>query len=705
MCNSIKKYMLIIGILCFSCISSYAEGVVVPVDTTSQTFTFYDISKLDTVKLTGTNPSYEFYIPIPLHWDANTLDISLIVQFSKILNASSSLTAMVGNTPIDTIKLDSKIEQPILWKFKIPKSYLNKKLITLRLVGDMRISDDICADRDNKGNWVTFSANSSVTYHYQLHLSGLNLAQFPFPFIQKNAPYVDMITLVIPDQLNAKLFGPYFMMANLLSHDASWRGVRFDIKPFSEFIQKPGTHPSILIGKPEHYDFSMFGTPENVTLNAGIWGIHQTPLSEEDGVIWLTQYKNLPLLVISANKLKGIRSALGSIYSKSMNYLSSSADVFVAQPQKIVEKAWPETKIISFNELGYQDSVVFGSGENQQIYQFNLPHEYANNPVKLILNYSHSPFLQSDRPSSLTVSINDIPIGGTALKPDAAQLNQLEVVLPPEQLKIGQNTLSVMFTLVMQDNVCSRDYLSQVWGTIYANSFLEFHRSNEAVKNQLKHYSQLTDGTVLLTLPEEEGVYRDVTLLNKMIQFATSFKDAQYLEVVTANDILIRGIEHDSVSLVTHQDNPLLVARIQETLTKLINSLNTASSAMLKSIDSSIFTHAFNQEQNVGFATIRLSEKNGIYSRLTLYGYSANDLGIVLSLMNNQDKRHSLSGDLVVAFSNGTFTSLSTEEINTLVTTEATVAKMSRLTGILFISLFCVLAILVIVFFIWRNRR
>jgi hypothetical protein len=682
----------------------YVAAAISLKDESTQTYSFYQISRIETAKLLGSRPYYEFYIPIPTQWEVRELSVSFIVQFSKILNNNSSLTVMIENTPIDTIRLDNKAEQPILWKIKIPENYLHKSVVTLRLVGDMRISNDICSDRENQGNWVTISGNSSVTFNYRPNVLKLDLGQFPFPFIQKNAPYKETICLIVPDTLNAENFSFYFMMANLLSKNASWRGLDFEIKKNSEVKNATSLNPSILIGTPDMIDFSLTGAPSQLRLKGRQWVYPDGSLLKEDaGFIWLTLLKGQPVLVISANSSNGLRTSIDRIHSKSMQFLSANHAFFIATPQPLITDVVPEYQRVSFSELGYQDSVMFGTGESKRLFQFTISPPYKNNAVELVLKYSNSPILQPNRISSLAVLLNNLPINSVEITSGSAEKKEFRVTLPSEYLKIGKNSLTVVFALTMHDEICSRDFLSQVWGTIYEDSYLEFHKSNKPIGNQIKYYAELMDGTVLVTLPEDTSSYANLSFVKALVQFATTLNNATSLKVVTNSSISKANIDMDMVSIVTHQDNSILVSKIKKSFSSLLHNLNRTSSFVLKSINKSLFLNAFDKEQEVGFIGMNLSEKNINHARLMIYGYNAKELEIALLLLNDEFMRDSLSGDLTVSFKNGTYTNLSTTEINTHVKTEMAVSKMSNLTVYLFIGIFLVTIIFVIGFFYLRS--
>ena len=98
--------LLLLGI-CF-CTASSAD-IQKPVKKFAvKTFTLNQLAKINTAVLTGSKPSYILFIPVPNQWNVDTIDLNLIIQFSPLLLTSSSLTLMVGDTPIESIHLDNK---------------------------------------------------------------------------------------------------------------------------------------------------------------------------------------------------------------------------------------------------------------------------------------------------------------------------------------------------------------------------------------------------------------------------------------------------------------------------------------------------------------------------------------------------------------------------------------------------------------------
>lgn len=702
----LKQALLALALVFLFCKVFAAEEVTLAGAPSGETFTLNQLSKMDTAVLEGNRPSYTFYIPVPEQWQVNSIDLNLIIQFSPLLLNSSTLTMMVGDVPVDTIRLDSKKEQPIFWKVSIPKAYISKKITTVRLIGYMKLSEDVCQDIENQGNWITLSGNSSITYHYQSKQAGSNLTEFPYPFIHKDAPFVDKVSFYLPVKTDAYDFAPYFKFANILAKEASWRGVELDMKSMSEFNAIATTFPSVIIGTPDSIDFSQLGTPDSLQLKNGQWLLSDgTPLNKENGFVWLSQRGQQPLLLISANSKKGLATAVESINNNMMHFTATNSSFFIAQPLAVTEKTVQKNLAASFRSMGYKDSVVFGTGKNELNFQFNIPVQYSNKPVKLVLRYSHSPFLQKDKDSTLGVSLNGLPLDGAILQSDSAQINVFELELPQKQLHVGKNTLTLTFNLLLSQNFCSRDYLSQAWGTIYDNSYLEFYQTKDPVRDQIKSWPDLMQGNVVVGLPNDPAVYRDKQAVREMIRFATMMDKSTSLDVMDTQSLKGQIGQHNLVYFGTGNDTSPILDSLEATFTQLVDNLNVTSNATLKGIDKSIFMNAFKQNQDIGFVGIGSTGPGKDFTQLVLFGFTTKELGLATGLLNNQYKLGFLSGNLAVSFQNGTFTSLSSNDIQENVQTEVAMEKVSQMTVNYVLSGLGALMLGILVFFGWRTWR
>ncbi|HAT9351576.1 cellulose biosynthesis cyclic di-GMP-binding regulatory protein BcsB [Legionella pneumophila] len=701
----LKHFFIPLALVFCFCAAFAANNPLLAGGASAETFTLNQLSKIDTAVLEGNRPSYTFYIPVPDQWQVNSIDLSLIIEFSPLLLNSSSLTLMVGDTPLDSIKLDSTKEQPLLWKITIPKAYITKKMTTVRVIGYMKLSEEVCQDIENQGNWVTLSGNSSINYNYLNKQAGWSLMEFPYPFIHKDAPFIDKVSFYLPAKIGVTDFAPYFKFANLLSKEASWRGVEIDIENLNELPTSGPTFPSVIIGTPETVNFSLLGSPEPLQLKNGTWLKNDgTPLSDDKGFIWLRRLGQQPVLIISANNKKGLATAVESINSNRMHFTVTNASFFIAQPQSVSALVKVRNKTnISFRDMGYKDNVVFGTGQSQLNYEFNLPPQFTNNPVKFVLNYSHSPFLQKDRASTMSVLVNGFPVDGAVLQADSAQTNVFELELPKKQLQLGKNTLTITFNLMLSGAFCSRDYLSQAWGTIYDSSHLQFYQSDNPYRDQIKSYPALMEGEVFVGLPDNLEVYKDKILVKDMIDFAMMLDKSSSLNVMDTKSL--KGVigQHNLVYFGTGITDSPVINTLKGTLKSLVDNLNATSNPTLRDIDTSIFINAFQKRQDIGFVGINSMGAQKDSTQLVLYGFTPKELSLAAGLLNNTYKLGLLSGNLAVSFQNGTFTSLSSNEIQEHVQKEIAMERVNRLTISYVLYGFGCLILGILIYFSWRK--
>ncbi|MCC5792353.1 MAG: cellulose biosynthesis cyclic di-GMP-binding regulatory protein BcsB [Legionellaceae bacterium] len=641
----------------------------------SQTYTLEDITKVKTVVLEGRTPSYSLYLPLNPQWQVDEIRLQLDVRYSEILRSTSSVTVLVNNTPLDTLPLNKAGTQLRSWDITIPQSMMKhaSDIITISLVAYLNVSDDVCADLENKGNWVTIAGSSRVTYDYQYRDAVFALKDFPQPFINQQALAADKISLLLPATLSLEHFAPYLKVAHTLAQKAGWRGVDFELVAFEDFDRLPNT-PSILIGTADTFDFNPLSKSIPLRYEQRQWMQDDgSPLADDTGFIALIPHTKNPasvLMVVSANQPAGLENVLDNLSYGALSSQAVLPDFYMASAP---EKQMPlnsTTSMVTLSHLGYQDRVVYGDGQGILSYQFHIDDNHAGAPLELVLEYSHSPFLSGSEPSYMSVIINHIPLDGVFLSPGEAQKSQVKMVIPATQLQLGKNQLEVKFDLHLQNKTCSRYQLGYAWGTVYGNSYLTFGQAQRRSEMPLKAYPYIMNGQVLLGLPAENRFYQDKEVQQQLLQLVSSLQESKTLSIVANHTLPEAAKDYNLIFLGTHLDNMALAKHLASLFSTLVNHLVITSNKVFQSIDQSLFEHAFERDQQVGFIGMFPSPVHANRAAMVLYGHNKKDLLLTLALINDAYKRNSLSANLAVAFENGSYTALSTEDIHQQVTAE-----------------------------------
>lgn len=706
---AIYRYIFIVFLFSLLGQLSYADKIKNGQSKYQQTFTLKQISKIEQATLIGKNPSYTLYLPIHPQWRIEGLHLNLNIRFSPILLSSSTLTVLIDNTPIDSIYLKSPDNVINHWEIKIPSHLIKEKdnVLAIHIVGYLKISEDICDDIENKANWVNIEGNSTVTYIYGDNTKQ-NLANFPYPFIQKSSPGTDFITLVLPNDINALNFSPYFKMAQMLAKKSSWRGVHFNLISFDKFLSSSVKQNAIIIGTPDNVEFTKLPINFPLSLIDNKWtlsgGSHKLP--EKKGFVFLApnptaqQYQ---LLVISSNSYEGIDESLENLNLDRLSYEIDNPTFYTSQSIKEFKPKQTSDTRIDFQELGYVDNLVFGEGQQSMQYQFNLPPEYTEKPVQLYLLYSHSPFLDKNNTSYLMVEINGLPIDGVKIDPESAEKKAIEFTLPQKQLKVGTNTLKITFDLRLKSADCNRYYLSRAWGIIYEKSQLVFSRSNTYPKRVISLYPYFLDNRVEVVLPDNKEIYQDKSILKELITFASSLTSTHSLNTIIGTTEKFESNNLVYLGLGKNESSPDLT--LQPMLNQFIQNLTLTKNKAFQSINPSLFNNILVEDKHAGFIGIAPSKTNQDKTLFMLYGYTLKDLKSALSLVNDNYKRLQLNGNLAVAFTNGTYTSLSTEKVEEAVNKEIKTEKIGQSLISYGIIALLLLVPLIIVIFLYRLMR
>jgi hypothetical protein len=121
--------------------------------------------------------------------------------------------------------------------------------------------------------------------------------------------------------------------------------------------------------------------------------------------------------------------------------------------------------------LGYGETQLRGSGRNIATYTFSLPEGQAPTAGAYFqASYVHSALID-DKRSSLTVLLNGSSIGSLPLDEDSTRLSQMQIVLPKDGLRPGENHLTLQAEAYHKD-ACAPNTHEDLWISVRPDSLL-----------------------------------------------------------------------------------------------------------------------------------------------------------------------------------------------------------------------------------------
>ncbi|MEC2060440.1 cellulose biosynthesis cyclic di-GMP-binding regulatory protein BcsB [Bacillus stercoris] len=200
------------------------------------------------ITLYGSKDSAELTYQIPAGASSGNQQLVIEYEASNLLISPSSLTAVIDDEPVKTLKLNGDSKRKTV-KLNLNKSqsaqgYHN---VSLKFYGVMK--EGVCVRQDTSGNWIKIYPDSRLTLAESGEAKGTSLDHYPYPFAQSGNT-TEETALVIPDDpSSAEIEAAVKTEGYLKTVDSSVR-----IAYVTESELKKIDKPTIVIGVDKHWN-------------------------------------------------------------------------------------------------------------------------------------------------------------------------------------------------------------------------------------------------------------------------------------------------------------------------------------------------------------------------------------------------------------------------------------------------------------------
>jgi len=301
----------------------------------------------------------------------------------------------------------------------------------------------------------------------------------------------------------------------------------------------------------------------------------------------------------------------------------------------------------TFEDLGYQDTVIYGTKPTSERFYFYMPRSWqmSDNPT-LKLFFTHSETL-SDTISTLSVRLNGVPIGSTLLDHSNSKDGLLEVELPSWLFKSGSNRIEVFVDMSMGEDECLYWTSGQAWTVIGRNSTLHLSYEPQPAEldlaNLFRPFTYEPDlSDTYIVLPETLGQTERDMLLNLAAQLGAAARgEYMALQVGQHNDLDsdLRPTYH-IVTIGQPSTNPL----IREINDFLPQPFLPGSDEPSQIHNPAIIT--FDPQRSIGFVQLAASPWNPNKALLVVTGTDSEGVTAAFDLLVNRTGE--LKGDLAM---------------------------------------------------------
>ena len=593
------------------------------------------------ITLYGSKDSAELTYQIPAGASSGNQQLVIEYEASNLLISPSSLTAVIDDEPVKTLKLDGDSKRKTV-KLNLNKSqsaqgYHN---VSLKFYGVMK--EGVCVRQDTSGNWIKIYPDSRLTLADSSEAKGTSLDHYPYPFAQSGNT-AEETAIVIPDNpSSAEIEAAVKTEGYLKTVDSS-----VSIAYVTESELKKIDKPTIVIGVDKHWN----GKVKKLLKQAGLQAKGENLLLAER--VLKAEGKQQPVLFAQAASEDALTKKISVMTDQTYTGQLSGDTLSISKLQQTEKK---ESDKLTLENFGAGD-ITIGADKTSSAHYFYPASAVLdeNQSAKLSLKLKKSETIQAStaenesasQAAELKVMINGQPHSvrlDELGKEDKNGFYHVTVKVDPKLLQKNRYIdIQFVTTGLKENNPCNTTD-EEKWVFIDKNSTLSYAIKGMSPSADFQEwplpYAGNQDQTTLIVLPDTVSQSK----LEELSLVTESFgNEAQHSYTVkkssdvTANDakgrnlIFIGGI--NQFSLLKEKSSDLLVPQEKN------GSFDVSSFEMLNETTKQVvFTQASVWDSRYTMAVFAPSKGDGtaVTKEIISYLNSNDESATVLNETNSQ---------------------------------------------------------------------
>lgn len=520
------------------------------------------------ITLYGSKDSAELTYQIPAGASSGNQQLVIEYEASNLLISPSSLTAVIDDEPVKTLKLDGDSKRKTV-KLNLNKSqsaqgYHN---VSLKFYGVMK--EGVCVRQDTSGNWIKIYPDSRLTLaDSSEEAKGTSLDHYPYPFAQSGNT-AEETAIIIPDNpSSAEIEAAVKTEGYLKTVDSS-----VSIAYVTESELKKIDKPTIVIGVDKHWN----GKVKKLLKQAGLQAKGENLLLAER--VLKAEGKQQPVLFAQAASEDALTKKISVMTDQTYTGQLSGDTLSISKLQQTEKK---ESDKLTLENFGAGD-ITIGADKTSSAHYFYPASAVLdeNQSAKLSLKLKKSETIQAStaekesvsQAAELKVMINGQPHSvrlDELGKEDKNGFYHVTVKVDPKLLQKNRYIdIQFVTTGLKENNPCNTTD-EEKWVFIDKNSTLSYAIKGMSPSADFQEwplpYAGNQDQTTLIVLPDtvSQSKLEELSLVTE--SFGSEAQHSYTVKKssdVTANDakgrnlIFIGGI--NQFSLLKEKSSDLLV--------------------------------------------------------------------------------------------------------------------------------------------------
>ncbi|MER0284217.1 cellulose biosynthesis cyclic di-GMP-binding regulatory protein BcsB [Clostridioides difficile] len=426
------------------------------------------------ITIDGVIGSNSTFFEVNKNWDIEEVLLHLNFSKSQILNGDvSSLTVLINNVPIKSIKLNAKTDYKNTLEVLVPKDYIIQGYNEIKIKSYKTISDKICQDDSNTGNWMVIHKESYTSIRYTQKNMGNSISEYPYPYSEVEDKLNLDTTMVVPDNMTRGESTAVFNLASEFGKTTKNDNLKLNVKLYSE-MKNWSEDNIIYVGKPENTAeeiLNILSTKEQTLLSSNCI------IKQVDS----PYNKNKKMMVIIGSNEEDLIKASNLLVENKLSNQVLSSSVIVNKNTNVKTNEQQELNLshLTLKDLGYSDFLLEGAFNQQALFDVKIPKgKILDYGSKIVLNLRYSDNLDFEK-SLVTVSINDVVVGSKKLDRSHSNNDKLELKIPKDIDNKEYYQVKLAFNLSIKNQNCITRESNNPWAYVLNSSYLELSTKNK----------------------------------------------------------------------------------------------------------------------------------------------------------------------------------------------------------------------------------
>ncbi|MCY9209697.1 cellulose biosynthesis cyclic di-GMP-binding regulatory protein BcsB [Bacillus subtilis] len=351
------------------------------------------------ITLYGSKDSAELTYQIPAGASSSNQQLVIEYEASNLLISPSSLTAVIDDEPVKTLKLDGDSKRKTV-KLNLNKSqsaqgYHN---VSLKFYGVMK--EGVCVRQDTSGNWIKIYPDSRLTLADSSAAKGTSLDHYPYPFAQSGNTAEETAIVIPHNPSSAEIEAAVKTEGYLKTVDSS-----VSIAYVTESELKKIDKPTIVIGVDKHWN----GKVKKLLKQAGLQAKGENLLLAER--VLKAEGKQQPVLFAQAASEDALTKKISVMTDQTYTGQLSGDTLSISKLQQTEKK---ESDKLTLENFGAGD-ITIGADKTSSAHYFY--------PASAVLDENQSAKLSLKLKKSETIQAS------TAENESASQAAELKVMI------------------------------------------------------------------------------------------------------------------------------------------------------------------------------------------------------------------------------------------------------------------------------------